>query len=37
MIGSKFLLQQDNDPKVIENCLQFKEVQEVLKLMDWRH
>ena len=39
MIGPKFILQQDNDPKhtakVIKNYLQRKEEQEVLEVMAW--
>ena len=39
MIGPKFILQQDNDPKhtakVIKNYLQCKEEQEVLEVMAW--
>ena len=39
MIGTKFILQQDNDPKhtanVIKNYLQRKEEQEVLEVMVW--
>ena len=39
MIGSKCILQQDNDPKhtasVIKKYLQRKEEQEVLEVMVW--
>ena len=39
MIGPKFILQQDNDPKhtanVIKKYLQRKEEQEVLEVMVW--
>ena len=39
MIGTKFILQQDNDPKhtanVIKNYLQHTEQQEVLEVMAW--
>ena len=39
LIGPKFILQQDNDPKhtanVIKNYLQRKEEQEVLEVMVW--
>ena len=39
MIGTKLILQQDNDPKhtanVIKNYLQRKEEQEVLEVMVW--
>ncbi len=39
LIGSKFILQQDNDPKhttsVIKNYLQRKEEEEVLEVMVW--